>query len=247
MALISELCVYPVKSLDPHPVEAVRVLPTGALEYDRRWALFDAGGAFINGKSRATLHALRARFDLARGEVQLADRTLSLVHELAALEHFLSEWLNEPVFVRENTISGFPDDTASPGPTFVSRASLVEVAGWFGLDLESTRLRFRTNVEVDGTEAFWEDHLYGHFFDAGAVRLEAVNPCQRCAVPTRDARTGAVLTGFQKHFVARRQATLPNGANRDLFTHFYRLAVNTRRVAGAEAVLRRGEPVRRLR
>ena len=61
------------------------------------------------------------------------------------------------------------------------------------------------------------------------MRLEAVNPCARCAVPGRDSRTGLVENSeFAKVFAEKRRKSLPEWAEPARFDHFYRLAVNTR-------------------
>ena len=65
-------------------------------------------------------------------------------------------------------------------------------------------------------------------FRVGDVQMEGINPCQRCVVPTRDPETGEVDDRFQKIFIQKRQATLPEWVERSRFNHFYRLAVNTR-------------------
>ncbi|MFC7176929.1 hypothetical protein [Halosegnis marinus] len=55
-----------------------------------------------------------------------------------------------------------------------------------------------------------------------------MNPCQRCAVPTRDPDTGEETPGFRERFVERREATLPEFAARGRYDHYFRLMVNTR-------------------
>lgn len=120
------------------------------------------------------------------------------------------------------------------GPTFVSAATAERVAAWFGVDAEEIQRRFRYNVVFDGVEAFAEDRLYGGHFQVGDVVVDAINPCQRCVVPSRDSRTGAQDTGFQKRFMELREAELPADARRAQFTHFYRLTANTR-IAASEA------------
>jgi uncharacterized protein YcbX len=71
------------------------------------------------------------------------------------------------------------------------------------------------------------------------------NACARCVVPSRDARTGDAIAGFQKRFAERRQATLPAGVDTRPFNHFYRLAVNTRLAPSAiGGVVRVGEAIR---
>ena len=119
-------------------------------------------------------------------------------------------------------------------PTIVSTATLAAVAAWFpGLSVDSVRRRLRTNIEVDGVPAFWEDVLYAAApavvpFRIGAVTFVGSNPCQRCVVPSRDPDTGAALPAFSKRVAEQRAATLPDWAERTRFDHFYRLAVNTR-------------------
>jgi uncharacterized protein YcbX len=226
--LVTHLCVYPIKGLDGTPVREARVLPSGAFEFDRRWAMVDARGRFVNGKNRVEVHSIRAEYDLARMQVTLDGREFSLTLEGGVIAKWFSERLGEAIEWRENTEVGFPDDTDSPGPTFVSAASMARVAEWFDLPVDEARRRFRANVEFDGVEAFWEDRLYGSRFEVGDVQVDAINPCQRCVVPSRDSMTGEQSAGFQKHFAELRKSHLPASAKAERFNHFYRLAVNTR-------------------
>jgi len=246
MPQVSRLQIHPIKAFDPVRVERATVLASGALECDRRWAFVDARGHFVNGKSRPAVHLIRPEFDLDRLEVTLDGRTYSLERQASDLERWMSARLGEPVVLQQNTEVGFPDDTESPGPTLVSEASLALVAGWFGLALEETRRRFRTNIEIGGTEPLWEDGLYGGHVRVGSVRLMAVNPCARCAVPSRNSRTGEVTPGFQKRFAELREASLPSSASAALFNHYYRFTVNTRLASpAAGAVVCEGDDVSR--
>jgi uncharacterized protein len=158
---------------------------------------------------------------------------------------------------RSNPIIGFPDDTASPGPTIISTATLTEIASWYPhLSTAEIRRRLRTNIEIAGVPAFWEDQLFtnnpqdfsiafgatcGHVWSEvasdpcvagrgaiGAVAFQGINPCQRCVVPTRNAISGLIDPGFQKTFSEQRAVTLPAEIDRSRFNHFYRVAVNTR-------------------
>lgn len=236
---LAEIRLYPMKALDPVVVAEARVLPSGALAGDRRWALFDGTGAFVNGKRCPAVHRVRARWDLDDLAVELsadgsAPARFSLAGPLAPLERWLSRALGQPVRIGRDDAVGFPDDLAAPGPTVVSTASLEAVCGWFpGLTLEGARRRFRANLELAGVPAFWEDRLFAGPgaavpFRIGQVRLEGTNPCQRCAVPARDPGTGAPTQGFQRIFAERRRDTLPAWADPTPFDHFYRFAVNTR-------------------
>jgi uncharacterized protein YcbX len=225
---VSSIRIYPIKGLDPLSVDEALVLSSGALEFDRRWAMVDTRGRYVNGKLRPAVHQVRSLYDLAKREVALNGTVFSLKRQGDAIAKWFSELLGDLVEWRENAEAGFPDDTDSPGPTFVSSGSVERVAEWFELEVEAARRRFRTNVEFGGTEAFWEDRLYGGRFRVGDVTVEAVNPCQRCIVPSRDALTGERIANFQTRFAELREQNMPAEAKKDLFSHFYRFAMNTR-------------------
>ncbi|MEI9811526.1 MAG: MOSC N-terminal beta barrel domain-containing protein [Acidobacteriota bacterium] len=241
---VTDLRIYPIKALDAVCVGEARVLASGALEFDRRWAMQDARGRFVNGKFHAGVHGVRSVYDLSACEVTLNQRTFSLTRQGAEIAQWFSELLGQAVTWNENAEAGFPDDTDSPGPTFVSTPSLERVASWFELPLDQARPRFRTNVEFSAPEPFWEDRLYGSEFRAGDVTAFAVNPCQRCIVPQRDAQTGERIANFQKRFAELREAQMPAFAKTGQFNHYYRFAVNTR-IAPSEAgkFIRVGAPI----
>lgn len=240
---VSRIHIHPLKGFAPIAVPEAAVLTSGALAFDRRWALVDEGDRYINGKNVQAIHAVPITFDLIDQAVLLDGRTYSL-RDAADFERAMSGALGQRVSLRENVDGGHPDDLESPGPTCVSAASIASVAGWFGLAVDETRLRFRTNIEWDGVDAFWEDRLYGRPFQIGSSAWMAVNPCQRCVVPSRHPASGEVVPGFQRRFADARDQALPADADRNRFSHYYRFAVNTRLVAGADAVIRVGDAVR---
>ncbi len=250
-AVLGRITIYPIKSIDGVDVESVAVLPNGALEHDRRFALVDADGRYVNGKRTAAVHRIRATYDLAQMTVRFNNEAeFSLLDKQREIGDWLSNALGIACGLAENTAGGFPDDTDAPGPTLVSTATLEEIARWFpGLTLDETRCRYRANLEVAEVEPFWEDRLVGPAgtkvpFQIGTVRWLGVNPCQRCVVPTRDSTCGEIVPGFQKAFAVERENRLPAWAPRDRFNHFYRLAVNTQLASGQlSARLRVGESV----
>jgi uncharacterized protein YcbX len=242
---LARIVVFPVKSLDGMDAEEARILPSGALEHDRRFAIVGRDGRFVNGKREPGVHRLRTSYDATSRRLTLrrpddaAPRTFSLDDERALLESWLGETFGYPVEIQEEGGGGFPDDREAPGPTLVAAASLEEVSRWFP-DTTPAALarRFRANLVVDGLPAFGDDRFVGGSagpvrFRVGPVVFEGVNPCQRCAVPTRDPDTGAGDPHFAKTFAARRRETLPSWAPQDRFDHFYRFTVNTRLVPGS--------------
>ena len=64
MPTLERITIHPVKSLDGMEVAEARVLPSGALEHDRRWQIVDMEGRVVNAKRTPLLHAIRAEFDL---------------------------------------------------------------------------------------------------------------------------------------------------------------------------------------
>ncbi|MEM8602812.1 MAG: MOSC N-terminal beta barrel domain-containing protein [Cyanobacteria bacterium P01_H01_bin.121] len=251
---VDRITLYPLKSFDGIDVEQCNVLPSGALEHDRTYAFFDADQKFVNGKRYAKLHQLRATFDLAAQTATLrrpdseATVTFQLEQGQTALTAWVGAYFNQPVQLRCDRQQGFPDDTDSPGPTIISTATLEAIASWYpDLNVDTVRRRFRSNIEIGGVPAFWEDQLFTTseqtiVFQVGSVTLEGINPCQRCVVVTRNPETGEPYPNFQKMFLAQRQATLPDWVERSRFNHFFRLAVNTRRVgSGSSLSIQRGD------
>lgn len=237
MPTLQRITVYPIKSLDGVDVPSARVTLSGALEHDRRWAIVDGQGRYINGKRTAALHAVRPTFDTAMSRVTLSGagptRSFSLTSESPGIAAWMSSALGLACRLIENPDGGFPDDADASGPTVVSTASLETAASWFtGIDAAEMRRRIRANLEIAAPAPFWEDRLADHGgrvvrFSIRAARYRGRTICQRCAVPTRDSQTGAVSAGFARDFARRREQTLPDESPCDAFDHFYRLALNT--------------------
>ena len=252
---LARIDIFPIKSLDGISVQQARILASGALQGDRTYALLDAQGNFIHGKSNPMVHRLRTRFSPDRDQViwhieyQSIPVSFSLNPPRQALETWLSDYFAEPVRLGENQATGFPDDTLARGPTLISTATLETVASWYGdLALEEVRRRFRTNLEIGGVPPFWEDQLFSQGresvrFTIGTVVLEGTNPCQRCIVPTRDSLTGEATGRFQSTFVNRRCTSLPPWTHPSRFNHFYRLGINTNIKEQAGQVLTLGDTV----
>ena len=288
MPTLDRITIYPVKSLDGLDVAEARVLPSGGLEHDRRWQLTDLEGRVLNAKRSPLFHAIRAEFDLegAAGLPASAGHTIHLAIDPAAVEAraipgierlasrrpasfplvpgpegpcgWLSEVFGTSVLLLERADGGFPDDRDAPGPTLISTATLADVAGWFRLEIDECRRRFRANLEIGGCDAFWEDALasparpelqpplnaavadlpsdpYADLpppeplaFSIGDARFQATNVCRRCVVPCRDSRTGSVTEQFREVFEAWRGRTLPAEVDATAWGSVYRLGLNMR-------------------
>ncbi|NJO66541.1 MAG: MOSC domain-containing protein, partial [Leptolyngbyaceae cyanobacterium RM1_405_57] len=240
MPYLKHITIFPIKSLDGLEVTQATFLKGGAIAHDREFAIVDQQGKFVNGKRTEKIHRLRSAFDLAARTVTMTNQDTAqsqqfhLDDERQRLSAWLSDFFGYPVGLKQDLHIGFPDDTDASGPTVVSTATLEAIASWFPeLSVEEVRRRFRTNLEIDGVPAFWEDQLFaeaGQFvpFQIGDVVLSGSHPCQRCVVPTQDSVRGDRYPNFQKTFVIKRQETLPEWTVRQRFNHFYRLTVNTK-------------------
>jgi uncharacterized protein len=196
MPHLARIRIFPIKSLDGIDVNNATVLPSGALKFDREFAIFDSRGKFVNGKNNAKVHLLRCQTNSAElSQSGWDNRIISLqlpgnpspqfFHldtEQQSLAATLSNFFGIDIHLQQNTSIGFPDDTISPGPTIISTATLVEVASWFpGVSPDEMRSRIRANLEIDGVPAFWEDRLFAEndstlTFRIGNVIFEGINP-----------------------------------------------------------------------
>jgi uncharacterized protein len=238
-ARLARITLFPIKSLDGVEVDRAQVLASGALENDRRWAFFDDQQRYINGKNRPEVLKIRSQMSAGFDRLTLQTATTPArefdLRDRSGLEAWMSAYLGKAVLFREDRQQGFPDDLDSPGPTIVSTATLETVASWFpGMELDELRRRLRTNLEIEGVPAFWEDQLFAEDatqtipFQLGDVIFLGVNPCQRCSVPTLDSQTGSKTDRFQQIFVEKRRETMPDWVAKNRFNHHYRLTINTR-------------------
>lgn len=241
MWTLSRIAAYPIKSLDPIYVDQAEVLPQGALLGDRQYALFDHSDNVINGKKYPEIHQIRSVFDLSQQTVSISTPDTSkepvlfhLTENRIELEAWFSNYFNQVVTLKENKITGFPDDLTASGPTIVSTQTYEELSRWFPeISIDELRLRFRANLEFEGDLPFCEDRLYSEVeppisFQVGSVIFEGSNPCKRCVVPSRSPFTGETNSAFMKTFIQKRKETFPAWAPLSLFKNMYRLTVNTR-------------------
>ena len=240
---LARISVFPIKSLDAYEPKRTTITSAGPIDGDRRYAILDEEGEYVNGKRTPEVHRLRATYDDPDRLVLSAyghdeTREFALEGDRKDLESRLTEHFGYPVEMIRDEV-GMPDDSTNPGPTVISTATIEEVASWFDLSSESVRRRFRASLEVEGVPAFWEDHLFADHgrvidFSIGDVHLVGVNPCQRCIVPARDPDTGEELESFRTRFITKREETLPEWTDSDRFDHPFRLMVNTRVPEGGE-------------
>lgn len=228
MARLSRIRIHPIKSLDAIEVSS-EVVRDGGLEWDRKYAIFDESGDYVNAKRNRDVHRIRLDFDTEAAAATVwvpgarDRRTFHMAADRPALERWLSDFLGEPVTVEESIDTRYTDAAGglgaswmqAPGPSIVSTRTFEEIASWFPeLELEEVRQRFRTNLEIEGVPPFWEDRLFSDrkhvvVFRIGDVRLHGIMPLPRCAVPARNPESGERHEDFVEKFVEKRKAHFP--------------------------------------
>lgn len=214
---LSEIRVYPIKSLRGVDVTAARVLPAG-LEHDRRWMLVDEDGRFVSQREEPGL--ARLGMELADEGYRVTGVDASLLvppshegprvrvrvwdSELEAVPYepgapFFSQQLGRPL-----RLVHLPDDVVRPVGEHARPTDRVSFAdaypylliGQASLDLLNTRLpgpplpmtRFRPSFVVTGSEPHAEDGWTR--LQIGDVPFLGVKRCDRCVMTTVDPVTG---------------------------------------------------------
>lgn len=220
-AQISKLRIYPIKSLRHVEVSSATV-GVRSLQNDRRFAIVDADGRYINGKRTGQVNLLQADYDLPNGLVHLAHKeapedisTFELREGNTELDEYLSAFFDIRTQLVENTSGAFMDMPGTSSVTIVSEATYRSLQkDLWQHSLENLRRRFRTNIELSGIPAYGEEQLYqapdtGMRFRIGEVEMLGISPRARCNVPPQDPNTGDMDYYFMKQMIQSRQATMP--------------------------------------
>ena len=264
---ITQIYLYPIKGLDGWQTSTAQVTEGGSLQYDRRWAFSRLSPSLgksdlptqkqiVNAKTeprwltvRSIYEQCQSTADSVRLELQLDQQsyTLQLPNDTQRISQIVSEYLGYAVELRENQVTGFPDDQFATGPTLIGSATLTALSDYLrqvplrteSIDqtdpLFSTHdlfRRLRSNILLATDEVLWEDRLFNspeqmQAFQLGDVELWGTNPCKRCAVPAHDPVTGDLNPSFIRAVMAWRKQQSPDYSHYHYWDNPYRLAVNT--------------------
>ena len=215
---ISQLNIYPVKSLGGIPVRSANVLPKG-LEHDRRWMLVDEENVFLTQRIHNHMALFRMGFAVNGFRVSFKGDNIDIpfsmegdsiraqiwndevtVREVSSSH---SEWFSKNIGIRCKLVA-FPEENARPVDAKYSVAddhvSLADgyplmIIGQSTFDDLNQRLkipvptnRFRPSVVFTGGDAFDEDNWRN--FSIGDSRFAGVKTCKRCILITVDQETG---------------------------------------------------------
>jgi len=185
LGTVTALRRYPVKSLRGEEMDEMEVDARGPVG-DRLWALVDEHGKLASGKDHR-------RFRKVPG---LLDHASRLDGGLPVIEPAAGEPIrgDDPALARAvQLIAGpgwrlareaeNPHHDASP-IHLVTSASLAQLSGELGQEVESQRLRPNLMVEVPDPPGYVEDAWVGRELAVGGVRLSVVGRCERCVMVT---------------------------------------------------------------
>ena len=215
--VITEIWIYPVKSLGGIQLHSAKVLPKG-LEHDRRWMLIDGGNQFMTQRTFPAMALFRLLYESGKFSIRHGNQVIGLplshgntritatiwddtvdVYEVSPAH---SEWFSE-ILGMDCRLVSFPEENARPvDPRYSIHHEQVSLAdayplliiGQSSLDNLNQRLReplpmnrFRPNLVFKGGEPYEEDSWKE--FRVGLNRFAAVKPCARCVVTTVDQET----------------------------------------------------------
>jgi uncharacterized protein YcbX len=201
---VAELHRWPLKSAGGEPVDALRIDPRGA-GGDRTYALFDG---FKGRPRRLTAREAPRLLAWSAGyggaDVDPADPPAPALVAPDGREHgwddadtaaVLAEDLGKDVELRRDVRGQQDLPNTLLLTTQATLDALREELG-DGLDLR----RFRTNVHAVLDAAAWAEHDWqGARLRIGEAELEALHPCLRCVIPTRDPDTQAKMPRLLRH------------------------------------------------
>ena len=219
MPRVAALYRYPVKGFTPQACASLTVLENGRVAGDRALALRFADSVlpesawsskygFVVLANTPAIARLTVTLDESAQRLRIAADGAVLAHEpldprgRERIAHALARWVCD---LPDNPLSGHPErmplrligDAATPRfhdsehgqITLHSRESLAAVgaaAGVAGLD----EARFRSNIAIEGVEAWEELEWIGRRLRIGGVEFEVVRSKVRCLATHANPRTG---------------------------------------------------------
>lgn len=213
---LSEIWIYPVKSLGGIPLKTSAVRKKGLL-YDRRWMLVDEQNTFMTQRIHPRMALIKVtlsdtlnfHFEQETKKVSLSAVGIQITAtiwddqvEVLIVEGPHNEWLSEILGFRCR-LASFPEENARAvderyrlGDDHVSLADAypLMVLGQSSLEDLNKRLsepvpmnRFRPNLVFTGGNPYEEDGWKN--FAVGKNRFVGVKPCARCVLTTVDQET----------------------------------------------------------
>jgi len=222
--------IFPLKGARGIAVPAADMEPRG-LKDDRRWMLVGPRGRCVTQRempalarlvAEPTLSGLHLSFDGDAAEVEVPSAEVDRIPVTIWNSSLLlpeakpaAKWLSR-AFAQPLGLVFQPDDARRPVEDHAEDIDEVSLADGFPILIVTTASfealrrevgpdllmsRFRPNLVIDGAAA-WEDDGWASI-RVGAVEMDVVKPCPRCAVTTVDQERG-VFAGDEPLATLRR-------------------------------------------
>ena len=219
MPRVVALYRYPVKGFTPEACEVLDVLDQGRIAGDRVLGFRFANSGVIDDawSKKHEFIALVNTPGIARLQLRFNHQTLRLRISIdgnfwldepldyfgrkriaVAIENYVLQLDENPLFshperiplrvVGDGITSRYQDNEAGQ-ITLHSRESLAAVASAVG-DADLSELRFRSNIAIEGLEAWEEQSWVGRKIRIGEVMFEVVTPKGRCLATQANPHTG---------------------------------------------------------
>ena len=99
---LTQIIIYPIKSLDGKIVDRAKISPGGALKFDRRWAIVDERGKIVNAKRTAKIQQLRSKYDFVTiSDLEQRQRTFPAEVNKLRFNHFYRLAVNTQIPLSE--------------------------------------------------------------------------------------------------------------------------------------------------
>ncbi len=250
---VSELTIYPVKSLRGISVQRFDLSSTGPVD-DRKWMVVDNEGHFLTQRKLAAMCLIHTRLEEGRlfisrndlGEVEVQRGGGNTLNSVVWQDNVKAEdcgddaaqWLSTAlqrecrlVYMPSGAERGVPDTTSTVG---FADAYPILLAHQASLDDFNQHLsqaiamnRFRPNLVVSGGEAWAEDEW--RKLKVRDLNLEVTSPCTRCIMPAVDPETAdkqmEVIDALNKH---RRFGTKTRFGQNVIYANFGTISVGDR-------------------
>ena len=218
MPYVVALYRYPVKGFTPQECRRLTVLDEGRIAGDRvlgiRFADTEASDdawsrktgmlALVNTPGLARLHV---RFEEKSFRLHITLETAVMVDEVLnpdGRKRIAARLADYVLKLQENPLSGHPErlplrvigdglapryhDDEAGRVTLHGRGSLQALAAALGTEVSEQR--FRSNIAVDGLDAWEEQSWVGRQIRVGAVEFDVVKPKTRCLATHANPNTG---------------------------------------------------------
>lgn len=205
MASLAAIRRHPIKGIGHEALDRADLSPDGAVHGDRAWALLTEAAQDTDAwQPRRNFLVVASGPGLAPvGAHVLSDGRIRLTHpqrdaltfDPAAQAEELRAWIGDlwpaerPGPARLVRAQGHGmTDIEEPVVSIGSMTSLRALSDLAGSDVDHRR--FRINLWVDGWAPWEEASMVGQTITIGSVRMNVVEPIERCRAPDANPETG---------------------------------------------------------